>query len=41
LNKDEEEHLADHLTKVAKLGSRKTRKQVKAFVEKVTRERAS
>jgi len=35
LNKDEEEHLADHLTKVAKLGYGKTRKQVK----KVAREK--
>jgi len=39
LNKDEEEHLADHLTNAAKLGYGKTRKQVKAFAEKVAREK--
>jgi len=39
LNEDEEEHLANHLISTAKLGYGKTRKQVKAFAEKVAKEK--
>ena len=39
LDKGEEDALSDHLVEVAKAGYGKTRKQVKALVEKVAREK--